>query len=102
MCTKIDGIYMETEGILSDYKLKIRAKKLQSGMLQVKFSANTVKNKELYGYLLVESKTTLKEVVTGIQDKLAEMHSVNDYYHHHLYTIGKASVNNYHFLIFDA
>jgi len=93
---------METEPCLSNFKLKIRAKKLQSGMLQVKFSANTVKNKELYGYLLVESKTTLKEVVIGIQDKLSEMQSLNDYYHHHLYSIGKASANDYHFLIFDA
>lgn len=83
-------------------KLKIKAKKLPSGKLQVKFSANTTKNKELYGYLLVESKTTLKDVVTGIHDKLYEMQSLNDYYHHHLYTIGKAPENNYQFLIFDA
>ncbi|MDQ3535700.1 MAG: hypothetical protein M3421_08755 [Bacteroidota bacterium] len=71
-------------------------------MLQVKFSTHTGKEKELYGYLLVESKTTLKDVVFGIQDKLIELENLNDYYHSHLYKIGKTSKSNYNFLIFDA
>lgn len=93
---------MENINCPINYKLKLKAKKLKSGKLQVKFTTNTIKNRELYGYLLVESKTTLKDVVTGIQDKLAEMHNLNDYYHNHLYTIGKTSTENYQFLIFDA
>lgn len=93
---------MKNDDSKSKIKLNIRAKKLPSGKLQVKFSANTNKNKELYGYLLVESKTSLKDVVTGIQDKLYEMQNLNDYYHNHLYTIGKASEKRYQFLIFDA
>lgn len=93
---------MEDVNYNSNYKLKIRAKKLRSGMLQVKFSTNTIKNREFYGYLLVESSTTLKEVVNGIQNKLAEMSNLNDYYHNHLYSIGKNAPDNYHFVIFDA
>ncbi|MDQ3395497.1 MAG: hypothetical protein M3512_15490 [Bacteroidota bacterium] len=84
------------------YKIKIRTKKLQSGMMQVKFYTNNSKNKELYGYLLVESKTTLKDVVSGIQEKLSEIDYLHDYYHNHLYTIGKNRLGNNKFLIFDA
>lgn len=87
--------------IYSGIKLKITTKKLGSGKLQVKFFTNFHKKNEVYGYLLVESKTTLKDVVTGIYDKLIEIEEEVDYRHKHLYSVGRTKKDNFQFMIFD-
>lgn len=76
--------------ILDDYyKLRINAKKLTSGRFQVKFHAKVRQEKELYGYVLVESSETLKSVILKIKGRLNVLDHSGEYRHFHLYHIGK-------------
>ncbi|MEQ8904121.1 hypothetical protein [Ekhidna sp.] len=76
--------------ILDDYyKLKISSKKLNSGRYQVKFFATIRRDKELYGYVLVEADETLKSVIKRIRRRLKELDSSVEYHHFHLYNIGQ-------------
>ena len=93
---------MDTIQISPEFKLKLKAKKLESGKLQVKFFSTFINHKEIYGYMLVESKTTLKEVVEGIYDKLNQIQHHQDYYHSHLYSVGKESKDNFYFRIYNS
>lgn len=90
---------MEAIELSPEFKLKLKSKKLGSGKLQVKFFSTFLNQKEIYGYLLVESKTTLKEVVEEIYNKLNRIQEDQDYYHSHLYSVGKESKDNFHFRI---
>jgi len=109
---------------IPNYKLKLHSKKLQSGKFQVKFYASqhqdleTVTNclptksdskpdsktevQDLYGYVLVDAKDTLKQVVNTINQRLHLMEEANDYYHTHLYAVRKEPMPSSEFMIFKS
>lgn len=84
------------------YKLKLTSKKLRSGKCQVKFYATVRERKELYGYVLVDSEKTLKDVVVNIKEKLHTIRQTKDFHHLHLYSIGKSGRDDLNFMIFDS
>jgi len=86
---------------LDDYKLKLETKKLASGKFQVKFKATSIETADLYGYVLVNAKDTLKEVVTTIKNRLYLHEEADDYYHSHLYAVGKEAPMDSGFMIFQ-
>lgn len=92
-----------TKNLLIDdyYKLRITSKKLSSGRFQVKFFATVKKDKQLYGYLLVEASETLKTVIYKIRKRLKILDNTHEYQHFHLYHIGKETQDNPNFLIFQ-
>lgn len=83
------------------YQLRLSSKKLRSGKCQVKFFASVKERKDLYGYVLVDSEQTLKDVVVGIKERLCEIRYTRDFHHIHLYSIGKTRRNDLNFIIFD-
>lgn len=84
------------------YKLKLTSKKLRSGKCQVKFFATVRERKEMYGYVLVDSEKTLKDVVVNIKEKLHTIRQTRDFHHLHLYSIGKSGKDDLNFIIFDS
>ena len=101
---------MTLNAVSPHYKLKLFSKKLQSGKFQVKFFASAdsrstekeLRNQDLYGYVLVDAKDTLKEVVNTIKMRLHLMEEANDYYHTHLYAVRKEPPPNSEFMIFKS
>ena len=84
------------------YHLKLSSKRLRSGKCQVKFSATLSRNKQLYGYLLVNADETLKEVVSTIKSRLDLVKQRDTIHHINLYAVGKAKSNLDNFIVFDA
>ena len=68
--------------------LKLTSKRLRSGKVQVKFILSGLNNREEYGYLLTEPKTSLRAVVARIFGSFDNGLSVG--YHKHLYSVGKS------------
>jgi len=93
---------METDIVnVSPYKLKLCSKKLDSGKFQVKFYASKgAEEQDLYGYVLVDAKDTLKRVVTTITGRLNLMEEASEYYHTHLYAVRKTPLPKSDFIIF--
>ena len=93
---------METDVInIPTYKLKLCSKKLDSGKFQVKFYASKgASEQDLYGYVLVDAKDTLKRVVTTIKSRLNLMEEANEYYHTHLFAVRKTPLPKSDFMIF--
>lgn len=85
-----------------DYHLKLTSKKLRSGKCQVKFFASVKERKDMYGYVLVDSEKTLKDVVVTIKDKLRTIRQTREFHHLHLYSIGKVGDDDMNFIIFDS
>ncbi|HCX22124.1 MAG TPA: hypothetical protein DHN29_09435 [Cytophagales bacterium] len=85
-----------------DYSLKLTSKKLQSGKCQVKFYANVHDRRDMYGYVLVDSDKTLKDVVIKIKEKLRTIRQTREFHHLHLYSIGKMGDDDLNFIIFDS
>lgn len=85
-----------------DYKLRLSSKKLKSGKCQVKFFAQLQNNKDMYGYVLVSSEQTLRDVVKGIKEKLNTISQTRDFYQLHLFSIGKIHKDDLNFLIFES
>lgn len=85
----------------TDYKLKLLSKKLKSGKCQIKFYVSSDTRKNMYGYLLAESGTTLKEVVGKIEHKVRTIESASQHYQSHLYNLATRDVSNDHILIFN-
>lgn len=84
------------------YKLRLSSKRLSSGKCQVKFFASMKGYKDLYGYVLVDSELTLREVVVRIKDKLLSIQQTGDFHHIHLYSIGREQPEDrLNFIIFD-
>jgi hypothetical protein len=85
------------------YKLRITSKKLSSGKCQVKFHAYANHQKNLYGYVLVDSDRTLKEVVVKIREKLMNIQQARDFHQIHLYSIGQRTQDDeLSFMVFDS
>jgi len=86
---------------LDDYKLKLETKRLASGKFQVRFQASNYQAPDLYGYVLVNPKDTLKEVVGSIKNRLYLREDTDEYYHAHLYSVGKEAPMDPGFMIFQ-
>ncbi|MTI22787.1 hypothetical protein E1176_17275 [Fulvivirga sp. RKSG066] len=85
----------------SDYKLKLLSKKLKSGKCQIKFYVSSDTRKSMYGYLLTESNTTLREVVGRIEHKVKSLESAGQYYQSHLYNLATRNRSADQILIFN-
>lgn len=85
----------------SDYKLKLLSKRLKSGKCQIKFYVSSETRKNMYGYLLTESNTTLKEVVTRIEHKVKALENSSRINHSHLYNLATRNQMQDQILIFD-
>ncbi len=84
-----------------EVQLKIESKKLHSGKCQVKFYVMNEGTKNLYGYALVESGRTVKEVVNEIKNRLEGIQGYESYYQSHLFSIQKNHRNfDGNFMIF--
>lgn len=84
-----------------DYKLKLLSKRLSSGRCQIKFVVSSDACERMYGYLLAESGSTLKDVVTRIEEKVRQRVDGDKGYHRHLYNLAERNVKNDNILIFD-
>lgn len=82
------GLYSEKD---ENMQLKIESKKLHSGKCQVKFYFTGEAGRGVYGYTLVDSGTTLKDVVVQIKQKLSSISGYENYYQNHLFSLGKSN-----------
>lgn len=89
---------MKSDILDEKYKIKLSSRKLQSGKFQVKFFAE-VDHRDVYGYLLVNQKETLKSVVDNIHAKLWEM-SIDTHSQTHLFDLSSKG-SDYSFMIFN-
>jgi hypothetical protein len=83
------------------HKIRIYSKKLPSGKCQVKFYLTTQRGNPYYGYLLVESGRTVRNVVETILEKLDGIDQPDAYYHKHLYNVGRKSDHDLTFMVFN-
>jgi hypothetical protein len=84
---------------MTDFKLKLKSKKLDSGKYQVNFATEGFSD-DYYGYLLAESKTSLREVVEKIQRHLGAAQSSDKYFQPNLFSLGKRQINSGRIMIF--
>jgi hypothetical protein len=96
------ALLYDTPEVKEAYKLKLLPKKLRSGKCQVKFYATALTRRALYGYILVDAKATLKEVVEVIKSKIEKIGEPKDFYHHHLYAIGRKDGGEMNFMVFES
>lgn len=84
-----------------EYKLKLYSKKLKSGKCQIKFVISTSSEKGMYGYILAESGSTLREVVSTIEHEVRFIEQGDSYYHSHLYNLANKPKRRDPILIFN-
>lgn len=86
---------------IGNIQLKIESKKLHSGKCQVKFYVTGERIKNMYGYTLVDSDRTLKEVVKEIRERVSSIKEINNYYQKNLFSIMKRDNDIWHnFMVF--
>ena len=83
--TNIIGMEMVSRG--AERGLKLTSKRLPSGKVQVKFKVSVLGERDEYGYLLTEPKTSLKEVVQRIFGSFDNGLAVG--YQRHLFDVGR-------------
>lgn len=74
---------------MSNYKLSLASKRLNSGKCQIKFTVTQSKLQVMYGYMLSEAGTTLREVVRKIEDQVKLSVSSDSMFHSHLYNLSE-------------
>lgn len=84
-----------------DYKLKLYSKRLKSGRCQIKFFVTSSSQPRLYGYMLAESGSTLREVVSTIEHEVRFIEEGDSYYHSHLYNLAAKHKRKDPILIFN-
>ena len=84
---------------VSDHKLKLSSRKLISGRFQVNFSTEG-SDGGYYGYVLAESKTSVKEVIEKIGHHLEAIHQTDKYFQPNLFSLGKRQENAGGIMIF--
>jgi hypothetical protein len=82
-----------------DYKLKLSSKKLLSGRFQINFSTEG-SEEGYYGYVLAESKTSVREVIEKIGHHLEAIHQTDRYFQPNLFSLGKRKENSGGVMIF--
>ena len=86
---------------MNDLNIRILCKKLDSGKCQVKFSANLHKKRKVHGYKVTNPDDKLKDVMQDIRLNLISILNKEDFYHDHLYSIGKVkNVQNQNIIFF--
>lgn len=85
---------------MRQYKLKLTSKRLRSGKCQIKFYVSSTESQQYYGYLLAESGTTLKEVVSKIENRLRS-EECGDEFHQHLYNLAQKPTREDRILMFN-
>ncbi|MEM7107016.1 MAG: hypothetical protein AAF519_02230 [Bacteroidota bacterium] len=85
---------------MSNYKLKLKSKRLKSGKCQIQFFVSSGNRPTHYGYLLAESGTTLKEVVGRIESKVKVVFS-SDYPNSHLFNLNERGKKVENVLLFN-
>jgi hypothetical protein len=83
---------------MSDFKLKIETKKLQSGRFQVNFS--TGHDGGYYGYLLAEPQTAVSEILSKINRHIAAFDNSERYFQRNLFSLGNRKATSGRILIF--
>ena len=82
------------------YKIRIFSKKLPSGKCQVKFYLKSNEKTPYYGYLLVESGRTVKDVIEMIYTKLKKIDQSDLYFHGNLYNLQRKPKKDPAFILF--
>jgi len=80
-------------------KLKMTSKRLNSGRFQVNFTTR-FQSQEFYGYLLAESRTTVREVVEKINRHVDAMKYSERYLQRNLFSMTHREANSGRILIF--
>jgi len=80
---------MNCQDFLQNSRFKLSVKKLSSGKFQVKYRMTEGITDGIYGYVLVSSGTTLREVVGIIRSRVSFFSNSDEFYHQHLYSLGK-------------
>lgn len=83
---------------MSNFKLKIETKKLQSGRFQVNFS--TGNDGGYYGYLLAEPQTAVSEILSKINRHIAAFDNSERYFQRNLFSLGNRKATSGRILIF--
>ena len=84
---------------MSDVKLKLTSKKLQSGNFQIRFSTEGFDD-GYYGYLLAEPRTSVKDIIEKISRHVEGMANSERYLQRNLYSLGRRENNSGSILIF--
>jgi len=84
---------------MSNYKLKLKSRKLTSGNYQVDFIARA-SSEELYGYVLAEKSATVADLVTKIGRHINAMRNTERYYQRNLFSLTNRENNSGKILIF--
>lgn len=82
-----------------DYKLKLSSKKLLSGRFQINFSTEG-SEEGYYGYVLAESKTSVREIIEKIGHHLEAIHQTDRYFQPNLFSLGKRKAHSGGVMIF--
>lgn len=85
---------------MNKYKLSLASKRLTSGKCQIKFTVTESELQIMHGYMLSEAGTTLKEVVTKIEDRVKLSASADRFYHSHLYNLSSKPAPQQDILLF--
>lgn len=83
---------------MSQYKLKLRTKKLHSGRFQISFLTEGVEG--YYGYLLAEPNTSVNDIIAKIGRHVNAMQSRERYFQRNLFSFGNREVNSGKILIY--
>lgn len=83
---------------MSDYKLKIETKRLQSGKFQVNFC--TGHDGGYYGYLLAEPQTSVTDIISKISRHISAFDNSERYFQRNLFSLGRHKTNKGRILIF--
>lgn len=85
----------------NNFKLKLSSKKLHSGRHQIKFEVKHAKKRSIYGYLLAEPKSSLREVVEKILNRFYFIQEKDLYYHGHLYSMLNKKNDDEDMMVFE-
>ena len=86
---------------MENFKLNLTSKRLNSGCFQINFTTEGF-TQELYGYLLAEPKTSVREVVEKISRHIDAMRCSDRYYQRNLFSLINREVNSGKILIYKS
>ena len=86
---------------MGNFRLNLTSKKLNSGRFQVNFTTEGF-SQELYGYLLAEPKTSVREVVEKINRHIDAMRCSDRYYQRNLFSLINREANSGKILIYKS
>lgn len=84
---------------VSDLRLKLKSKRLESGRFQVNFSTHGL-DQEYYGYVLTDPQTPVREVVEKIGRHVDAMKVSERYFQRNLFSIQKRKLSAGSIMIF--